>query len=117
MAFVYHGVPTGMIGEVIYPLNQLAVIAPDAYELQRSKYLGREAVLDARISSAGLLFNDTVHCVPLHPYHLFAAREQLGLHPLLRARAEQGARTALAGCSSRSRWSGSRFIRFCGIAG
>ncbi len=28
----------------------------EAYELQRSKYLGREAVLDARISSDGLLF-------------------------------------------------------------
>ena len=38
-------------------------------------------MLDARISQDGLLFNDTVHCAPLHPNRLFAARERLGLHP------------------------------------
>lgn len=81
MAFVYHGVPSDMVGDLIYPLNQLAEVAPEAYELQRSKYLGREAVLDARISRDGLLFNDTVHCAPLHPYRLFAARERLGFSP------------------------------------
>ena len=81
MAFVYHRVPSEMVGDVIYPLNQLAAIAPERYELQRSKYLGREAVLAARISQDGLLFNDTVHCAPLHPNRLFAARERLGLHP------------------------------------
>ncbi len=81
MAFVYHRVPSEMVGDVIYPLNQLAAIAPECYELQRSKYLGREAVLAARISQDGLLFNDTVHCAPLHPNRLFAARERLGLHP------------------------------------
>jgi hypothetical protein len=82
MVFVYHGVPSEMVGDVLYPLNQLATIAPEAYELQRSKYLGREAVLDARISPEGLLFNDTVHCAPLHPHRLFAAREALGFAPL-----------------------------------
>ncbi len=81
MAFVYHGVPRGMVGEVIYPLNQLDAVAPEAYELQKSKYAGREAVLDFRIPQLGLLFNDTVHCAPLHPYHLFSARERLGLDP------------------------------------
>src|SRR6266496_5102122 len=70
-----------MVGDVIYPLNQLAAIAPERYELQRSKYLGREAVLAARISPRGLLFNDTVHCAPLHPNRLFAARERLGFDP------------------------------------
>ena len=70
-----------MVGDVIHPLNQLAVIAPERYELQRSKYLVREAVLDARIAQDGLLFNDTVHCAPLHPNRLFAARERLGLNP------------------------------------
>jgi hypothetical protein len=81
MGCVYHGVPREMVGQILYPLNQLAALAPQAYELQRSKYLGREAVLDARISSDGLLFNDTVHCAPLHPYRLFAARRRLGFGP------------------------------------
>jgi hypothetical protein len=39
-------------------MNELAAVVPEAYESQKSKYLGREAVLDAPISPAGLLFND-----------------------------------------------------------
>lgn len=81
MPFVYHGVPRGMVGEVIYPLNELAEIAPDVYELQKAKYDGREAVLEFRVPNLEVLFNDTVHCAPLHPYHLFAARSSLGLDP------------------------------------
>jgi hypothetical protein len=76
--FVYHAVPNEMVGELIYPLNELASAAPEIYEKQRAKYLGREAVLDAVISAEGLLFNDTVHCAPLHPYRLFAARDAFG---------------------------------------
>lgn len=70
-----------MVGRILYPLNQLAEVAPEVYASQRSKYLGREAVLDARISADGLLFNDTVHCAPLHPHRLFAARARLGFDP------------------------------------
>ena len=80
-SFVYHAVPQTMVGEVIYPLNELAGVVPEAYELQRAKYLDREAVLDARITSGGLLFNGTVHCAPLHPHRLFAARSELGFNP------------------------------------
>jgi hypothetical protein len=80
-SFVYHAVPNAMVGELIYPLNELAQFEPAAYELQRGKYLGREAVLDARIDRQGLLFNSTVHCAPLHPYRLFAARRELGFDP------------------------------------
>lgn len=80
MAFVYHGVPREMVGEILYPLNQLAAIAPEAHEFQRSKYVGREAVLNAHISQTGLLFNETVHCAPLHPHRLFAAREAHGFN-------------------------------------
>ena len=78
-SFVYHAVPHNMVGELIYPLNDLARVVPGAYELQRAKYLDREAVLDARITRDGLLFNDTVHCAALHPHRLFAARWELGV--------------------------------------
>jgi hypothetical protein len=56
-----------MVGTVLVPLTALAAVSPAAFELQRSKYVRREAVLDARITERGLLFNDTVHCAPLHP--------------------------------------------------
>jgi hypothetical protein len=80
-AFLYHAVPNPMVGELIYPLSDLALVDPAAYELQRRKYLGREAVLDARVNRQGLRFNSTVHCAPLHPYRLFAARRELGFDP------------------------------------
>lgn len=76
--FVYHAVPNAMVGDVLYPLNELERVVPAAYELQRGKYHGREAVLEARISQEGLLFNGTVHCAPLHPYRLYAARREFG---------------------------------------
>ena len=70
-----------MVGEVIYPLNQLAAVDFDRYEFQRSKYAGREAALDFRIPGIDMLFNDTVHCACLHPYRLYTARRELGFDP------------------------------------
>lgn len=70
-----------MVGSVLYPLNDLGRVAPRMADVQRSKYGGREAVLRAAITSAGLRFNDTVHCAPIHPHHLYAARRDLDLLP------------------------------------
>ena len=84
MPVVYHGMPRDMSGSVLYPLNQLQAFVPDRYAFQKAKYAGREAVLDYRIPGLGLLFNDTVHCSALHPYHLFRARQDLGLDPPVR---------------------------------
>jgi hypothetical protein len=81
MPFVYHTVPAAMVGDVLYPLNELAKVAQEPYELERAKYAGREAVLEARITESGVLFNDTVHCAPLHPHRIYAARKRLGLRP------------------------------------
>ena len=81
MECVYHAVPHEMVGTVLVPLNDLASVSSVAFELQRSKYAEREAVLDARITTAGLRFNDTVHCAPLHPHHLYRLRARLDLLP------------------------------------
>jgi hypothetical protein len=79
MECVYHAVPPEMAGIVLVPLNELASVSLDAFEHQRSKYRDREAVLDARITTAGLRFNDTVHCAPLHPHHLYRLRARMGM--------------------------------------
>ena len=71
MECVYHAVPPEMAGTVLVPLSELAGLSLKAFEHQRSKYREREAVLDARITADGLRFNDTVHCAPLHPHHLY----------------------------------------------
>jgi hypothetical protein len=76
---VYHGVPKDMVGDTIFPLNQLRDIAPALYELQKAKYTGRESVLDFRIPDSDLLFHDTVHCAALDPRRLCEARALLGL--------------------------------------
>jgi hypothetical protein len=70
-----------MVGRVLYPLNELARVAPDAADRQRAKYLGRDAVLHAEITPDGLRFNDTIHCGPIHPHHLYRARRDLDLLP------------------------------------
>jgi hypothetical protein len=81
VTFLYHAVPAEMVGKVLYPLHLLAEIAPVAYDRQRKKYTGREAVLEAPISSSGMRFNDTIHCAPIHPHHLYEVRRRLNLLP------------------------------------
>ena len=78
MIAVYHGVPRDMVGDVLYPLNQLERIDARLYEVQRSKYAGREAALDFRVPGLDVLFNDMVHCASIHPHRLYAARRALG---------------------------------------
>jgi hypothetical protein len=68
-----------MVGDVIYPLNQLAAVAPDVYEGQKSKYAGREEVLHFRIPHLDALWNDAVHCSSLHPYHIYEACRAVGI--------------------------------------
>lgn len=84
---VWHGVPRDMLGDTLYPLWQLKDIDPQRFEGQRSKYAGREATLEYRLPILGVRFNDTVHCSPLHPHLLFAARQRLGLNPVARPEA------------------------------
>jgi hypothetical protein len=40
-----------MVGDVLYPLNQLAAVEPEFYEFQKSKYAGREGTL--KLSDSG----------------------------------------------------------------
>jgi len=79
---VYHGVPKGMSGTTLFPLYQLEAVAPDLFAFQRSKYAGRETVLDVRIPGLGIRFNDTVQCAAIHPAKMWAARRRLGITPL-----------------------------------
>jgi hypothetical protein len=81
VSVVYHGVPRGMVGETLYPLSGLAAVAPEAYELQRSKYAGREASFDVVVPGLGVGLHDVLHCAPIHPNRLFEARRAAGLDP------------------------------------
>ena len=79
---LYHKVPQEMAGEVLYPLNTLKEIHPEAYEFQVKKYIGREEVMDNQIPSMNCLWNDVLHFSPVHPQLIFDQLKFLGLNNL-----------------------------------
>jgi hypothetical protein len=79
MPSLYHALPPDMRGETLYPLNLLRDIHPDLFERERRKYAGRDALLELRIPLLDVLWNDTLHLSPLHPYHLAEAWRSVGL--------------------------------------
>src|SRR3954469_11560600 len=73
MAFdmrLYHRRPADLRGTILYPLNQLAGVAPDLYQQQRAKYHGREALMEQRVPQLDCLWNDVLHLSPVHPARL-----------------------------------------------
>jgi hypothetical protein len=80
--FVYHGVPTDMVGTTPYPLFALRDLDPASYDKAIAKYTGRKAALDAVVPGLGVRLNDTVHCAPIHPWLILQARLAEGLDPL-----------------------------------
>ena len=78
MPFLYHARPPEMRGDVLYPLNQLKAIHPDAYEREKRKYDGRERLLELRIPVLDVGWNDALHLSPIHPARLAAAWREAG---------------------------------------
>jgi len=67
MPFLYHAVPEGMAGTVLYPLNVLKAKMPDVFDVQAKKYAGREFVMEYRIPILDCLWNDVLHFAAVHP--------------------------------------------------
>ena len=61
MFYLYHKVPKGMKGSVLYPLNQLKNIDEDLYKKQNAKYEGREDDTNINISKLDCGWNDVIH--------------------------------------------------------
>jgi len=78
VTFVYHRVPGNLVGGALYPLNHLARVHPEAAELHRAKYAGREAVTQARIPPLECLWNDVLMFSPIHPALLLEALRDSG---------------------------------------
>jgi hypothetical protein len=70
-----------MIGNVIYPLNHLKQVNKEAYLRAAAKYQGRERLMDFVIPKLNCLWNDVIHCLPIHPKHLYQAMISSGLNP------------------------------------
>jgi len=81
---LFHTVPDQLIGTVLYPLNELALVDRTAWERERAKYEGREHVLGVRVPPLECLWNDVLHLSPVHPEDIAAELRAVGLEPLRR---------------------------------
>jgi len=73
---VYHRVPSNLIGSVLYPLNELKRVHPEAAATHLKKYRGREALLNRRIPHLDCLWNDALHLSAVHPSKIKSALEE-----------------------------------------
>ena len=67
MANLYHRVPDNMVGDTLYPLNELKDVHPDVYNKERQKYEGRKAATEQTISYLDCRWNDVLHLTAVHP--------------------------------------------------
>lgn len=67
MQKLYHFVPKDMVGDTLYPLNELKEKYPEVYKKQKSKYKGREFVTERKIPYLDCLWNDVLHLTAVHP--------------------------------------------------
>jgi hypothetical protein len=82
--YVYHWVPVDLLGDVLYPLNQLKSLYPSLYVTKAAKYQNREAVMQARLPLLDCLWNDVLHFSPVHPSKVQEALAEAGFGRKLR---------------------------------
>lgn len=69
--YVYHRKPKDFKGNLLYPLNALKDIYPDAYKHQIAKYQGRMELMQQRIPLLDCLWNDVIHLAPVNPEKVY----------------------------------------------
>lgn len=67
MTYVYHRVPRKLQGNTLYPLNELKDYHHELYQIYIKKYEDREFVMRTPIPMLNCLWNDVLHCSPVHP--------------------------------------------------
>ena len=77
--FLYHIVPTGLSGDLLYPLNRLAKVYPEIAALEKKKYEGRELLMEKTLPILNCRWNDVLHLSPLHPTKTKRALAEVGL--------------------------------------
>ena len=77
MTYLYHFVPSDMVGTILYPLNELRDMLPEVYEKYSKKYEGREFVQETEIPGLGK-WNDVMHLSPIDPSEVRQALREAG---------------------------------------
>lgn len=71
-----------MIGTSLLPLNELRTRHPDIYESEIAKYNDRSGLPQTHIPLLNCLWNNVIHCSPIHPHLLYRAWRDAGkAHP------------------------------------
>lgn len=78
---VFHAVPSPMVGSVLYPLTELERVDREAWRRARSKYAGREHVLELRVPPLNCMWNDVLHLSTVHPAEIWHELRDAGLQP------------------------------------
>lgn len=74
--FVYHRKSKNFVGDTIFPLNHLPF--PEVKTREQKKYQGRESLLETKIPPLDCLWNDVIHCTPVHPSIVYSALREAG---------------------------------------
>jgi hypothetical protein len=61
-----------MMGDILYPLNEMKDTLPEVYKKAVLKYEGRERIMQDVIPILGCLWNDVLHFSPVHPSQVLA---------------------------------------------
>ncbi len=67
MNYIYHRIPDNMIGNILYPLNQLKDISLDSYKTAFSKYDDRPYLPNRVIYPLECFWNDVLFFLPINP--------------------------------------------------
>ncbi len=62
-----------MTGSVLYPLNDMRTPHPDIYQREMAKYASRAELPATMLPKLDCLWNDVLHCSPIHPRRLYDA--------------------------------------------
>jgi hypothetical protein len=79
--YLYHMVPSDMIGNSLHPLNAMRETHPDLFVSKASKYAGRERVMEQFIPTLKCKWNDVIHFSPINPSAMKQALVDAGMEP------------------------------------
>ncbi len=69
--FVYHAIPSGMLGNTLYPLSGLKSQFPELYEIEVQKYDWRKSVLNITVPKLNCLWGDVIHFSAVDPRFIY----------------------------------------------
>ncbi len=79
--YLYHWVPKGLQGTILYPLNILKEIFPEAYARAASKYENRKELMEVNIPLFDCKWNDVLHFSAINPRIVLEKFREAGFTP------------------------------------